>query len=122
MSRSSPKLASVWRRWRLGKVHKVVYLPLAEADILAAVDYIAGTLDAPKAAAELLDELDRTVGQIARFPYSAQLYRTDRPMKDELRMIPVKGYILYYAVFPDCVEIRRFLHGRRNRQNPSLFT
>lgn len=103
-------------------MHKVVYLPLAETDILSAVDYIAGTLDAPKAAAELLDELDRIVGQIARFPYSAQLYRTDRPMKDELRMIPVRGYILYYAVFPERVEIRRFLHGRRDRQNPAFFT
>lgn len=98
-------------------MHKVVYLPLAEEDILAAVDYICYTLDAPKAASDLLDELDRTVKQIAEFPYACELYRTERPMRDELRKVPVKGYVLYYAVFHDQVEIRRFLHGRRDRSN-----
>lgn len=96
-------------------MHKILYLPLAEADILAAVDYISFTLDAPKAANDLLDELDKTVAQLAEFPYSCELYRTERPMKDELRKVPVKGYVLYYAVFPDRVEIRRFLHGRTDR-------
>lgn len=98
-------------------MHKVVYLPLAEEDILAAVDYICYTLDAPRAANDLLDELDRTVKQIAEFPYACELYRTERPMRDELRKAPVKGYVLYYAVFQTQVEIRRFLHGRRDRSN-----
>lgn len=98
-------------------MHKVVYLPLAEEDILAAVDYICYTLDAPRAASDLLDELDRTVRQIAEFPYACELYRTERPMRDELRKVPVKGYVLYYAVFHDRVEVRRFLHGRRDRGN-----
>ena len=96
-------------------MHKIVYLPLAEEDILAAVDYISFTLDAPKAASDLLDELDKTVALLAEFPYSCELYRTERPMKDELRKVAVKGYVLYYAVFQDRVEIRRFLHGRRDR-------
>ena len=96
-------------------MHKIVYLPLAEEDILAAVDYISFTLDAPKAASDLLDELDKTVALLAEFRYSCELYRTERPMKDELRKVPVKGYVLYYAVFQDRVEIRRFLHGRRDR-------
>lgn len=96
-------------------MHKIVYLPLAESDLLEALDYIAYTLDAPKAARDLLHELDRTVQQIAEFPYACELYRTDRPMKDEIRKAPVKNYVLYYAVFQDHVEIRRFLHGRRDR-------
>ena len=96
-------------------MHKIVYLPLAEEDILAAVDYISFTLDAPKAASDLLDELDKTVALLAEFPYSCELYRTERPMKDELRKVPVKGYVLYYAVSQDRGEIRRFLHGRRDR-------
>lgn len=96
-------------------MHKVEYLPLAQADVVNAVDYFISMLDAPRAAAELLDELDKTVAQISRFPYSCELYRTDRPMRDEIRKVPVKGFVLYYAVFPDRVEIRRFLHGRKNR-------
>lgn len=102
-------------------MHRIVYLPLASADIMDAVDYITYTLDAPKAASDLLDELDKTVRQLAEFPYSCELYRTDRPMKDELRKVPVKGYILYYAVFQDRVEIRRFLHGRKDRSKEYLF-
>ena len=98
-------------------MHKVVYLPLAQADLLDAVSYLAETLDAPKAAAELLNELDETVDRIAQFPYAHELYRTDRPLKDEIRKVPVKGFVLYYAVFPERVEIRRFLHGRRDRSN-----
>ena len=50
-------------------MHKVVYLPLAEADILEAVDYIAFNLDAPSAAEDLLSEIDKTVKLIAEFPY-----------------------------------------------------
>ena len=96
-------------------MYKVVYLPLAEADLMEALDYIADTLEAPEAARALLEEFDKTVQRIAVFPYSCELYRTDRPMRDEIRKVPVKGYVLYYAVFPDRVELRRFLHGRRDR-------
>lgn len=96
-------------------MHKIVYLPLAEADILEAVDYIADKLDAPQAAADLLAELDETVQRISMFPYAYELYRTARPIRDEVRKVTVKGYVLYYAVFQDKVEIRRFLHGRRDR-------
>lgn len=96
-------------------MHRVVYLPLAERDLLEALDYIAHSLDAPQAARSLLEELDRTVQRIAAYPYACELYRTSRPMKDEIRKVAVKGYVLYYAVFPERVEIRRFLHGRRDR-------
>lgn len=96
-------------------VHKIVYLPLAERDLMEALDYIAYTLEAPQAARDLLREFDETIRRIAAFPYAHQLYRTDRPMKDEIRKVAVKNYVLYYAVLDDRVEIRRFLHGRRDR-------
>lgn len=96
-------------------MHEIVYLPLAENDLMDALDYIAYKLDAPKAARDLLEEFDQTVQRIAEFPYAHELYRTDRPMQDEIRKVTVKNYVLYYAVFQDRVEIRRFLHGRRDR-------
>ena len=101
-------------------MYNITYLPLAETDILDAVDYIAGKLDAPQAAQALLDELDDTVERISKYPYAHELYRTARPMRDEIRKVPVKGYVLYYAVLEDTVEIRRFLHCRRDRQNLSF--
>lgn len=96
-------------------MHKIVYLPIAEDDILAAVEYIAYKLDNPSAAKALLDELDKTVERVARFPYSSELYRTDRPMRKEIRMVSVKNYVLYYAVTEETVEIQRLIHGRRDR-------
>ena len=111
-------------------MHKIVYLPLAESDLMEALGYIAYTLDAPKAARDLLAEFDETVQRIAEFPYAHELYRTDRPMKDEIahelyrtdrpmkdeiRKVAVKNYVLYYAVFQERVEIRRFLYGKRDR-------
>lgn len=98
-------------------MHKVVYLPLAEADILDAVEYIANKLDNPTAAADLLEELDKAETILAKFPYAYELYRTDRPMRGEIRKVPVKGYVLYYAVTQDTVEVRRFIHGRRKRDS-----
>ena len=68
-------------------MHKIVYLPLAEGDLMEALGYIAYTLDAPKAARDLLSEFDKTVRQIAEYPYAHELYRTDRPMKDEIRKV-----------------------------------
>ncbi len=95
-------------------MHKIVYLPLAESDLLNALDYIACILAAPDAARDLLDRFDETVKQIAEFPYACELYRTDRPMRDEIRKVPVGNYVLYYAVFRDRIEIRRFLHSRQD--------
>lgn len=96
-------------------MHKIVYLPIAEDDILAAVEYIAYKLDNPSAAEALLDELDKTVERVARFPYSSELYRTDRPMRKEIRMVSVKNYVLYYAVAEEAVEMQRLIHRRRDK-------
>ena len=68
----------------------------------------------------MLDKQDDTVERISKYPYAHELYRANRPMRDEIRKVSVKGYVLYYAVLEDTVEIRRFLHGRRNRQNLSF--
>ena len=94
-------------------MHKIIYLPIAEDDVLNAIEHIACKQDNPSAAENLLDELDKTVERIARFPYSSELYRTDRPMRKEIRMASVRNYVLYYAVTEDTVEIQRLIHGRR---------
>lgn len=98
-------------------MYKVVYLPLAEEDVLNAVDYIADKLDNPAAAEALLDALDEAVESLSRFPYAHEVYYSERPVRDELRKVPVKGYVLYYHVKEDTVEIRRLIHGRRDRSS-----
>ena len=80
-----------------------------------AVRYIAEKLENPAAASALLDELDEAVEGLSRFPLMGSPYHTVRPIRDELRKLPVKNYVLYYTVTEDTVEIRRFIHGRRDR-------
>lgn len=95
---------------------KVIYSPLAKSDILEAVNYIAGRLHNPSAAEELLKELDRVIQQISQFPYSCELYRSEKPLNAEIRRVPVKNYVMYYVARQDFVEVWRFLHGRRDRE------
>ena len=90
---------------------------LFSRDFRRALQYIAGELGNPQAAESLLNELDQIKEQLALFPYSSELYYTDRPIRDELRKVPVKGYVLYYTVKDDTVEIRRLIHGRRDRSH-----
>lgn len=95
---------------------KVVYSPLAKSDILEAVNYNAGRLHNPSAAEEILKELDRVIQQISQFPYSCELYRSERPLNAEIRRAPIKNYVMYYVVRQNFVEVWRFLHGRRDRE------
>lgn len=98
-------------------MHKIVYLPVVQNDLMEALEYLVTILDAPGAAETLLWEFNRAVQQIAQFPYAHELYRSDRPMATEIRKVSIKNYVLYYAVFPEHVELRRFLHGRRDRSS-----
>ena len=98
-------------------MYNITYLPLANDDILAAVNYVAERLENPMAAEELLNELDQTVDRLARFPYAHELYHTNRPMQKEIRKVAVKGYVLYYSVDGNAVEIQRFIHGRKDREH-----
>ena len=71
-------------------MHKIAYLPLAESDLMEALYYIATKIGTPQADRDLLAAFDETVRRIAQFPYAYELYRTDRPMRDEIRKVPLK--------------------------------
>lgn len=97
--------------------YSIHYLPIAEEDFLSAVRYIANKLEAPKAAASLIDEYDSLVKRISLYPYSFPLYKTNRPMKDEIRYGVIGNYLVFFTVINNTVEIRRFLYGKRNIDN-----
>ena len=83
-------------------MHKIIYLPSVEKDLVSAVDYLADTLGSVQAAENLLQEFEATVERIAQFQYANALYRTDRPIDHEIRKVAVKNYILYYTVLAIC--------------------
>ena len=49
-------------------MHEIKYLPSFQQDLDAIVDYISLTLEAPRAALNLLDELDISINKLKEFP------------------------------------------------------
>lgn len=93
---------------------KLQYLSLAQRDLLEIVDYIADTLEAPKAADELLDELGNAFERLRAHPYSCRVYQPLKSVDLEYRLLVVKHYLVFYVVLEDAVEIHRVIHGRRD--------
>jgi toxin ParE1/3/4 len=61
-------------------------------------------------------EFNRKCQQLVNFPYSGKSYGTIRP---DLRGLPLQGYVIFYRVLENGVEILRVVSGRRNF--PDLF-
>lgn len=101
-------------------MYRVIYTPSAAKDIDGAVTYLFFNLSAPQAARDLVHELNETVKRIVEYPYAGSLYRTNRAMRDEIRWVLVKGFVLYYSVSENEIQIRRFLHARQDRGNYNL--
>ncbi len=101
-------------------MREVIYTPSAKRDLDGAVTYPFFNLSAPQAARDLVRELDETVDRVMKHPYAGSLYRTDRAMRDEIRWVAVKGFVLYYVVTEDTIQIRRFLHGKQDRKHYDL--
>lgn len=79
----------------------------ALADLDAIYDYIAR--ENPRAAAELLGELDGSIHLLADQPKLGRAYRYRR-----LRLLPHGHYLIFYRERPRAIEIVRIIDGRRN--------
>jgi plasmid stabilization system protein ParE len=52
----------------------IVYIPSFQKDLYAIIDYITYTLEAPQAASNLLDELEKSINDLRVFPLAHRLY------------------------------------------------
>jgi toxin ParE1/3/4 len=87
---------------------------LASRDLNEIADYFTETnIDAGE---RFFREFNRKCQQLVAFPNSGKSYDTIRP---GLRGISLQGYIVFYRVLEDGIEILRVVSGRRNL--PSLF-
>lgn len=88
----------------------------AEKDLNSAADYIEFVLLNPKAADDLLDEVESRVGDLASFPEKFAL--VDDPVLKAwgIRYTLVKNYIAFYVISEEnhTVYIVRFLYGKRD--------
>ncbi|MBN3875081.1 MAG: type II toxin-antitoxin system RelE/ParE family toxin [Nostoc sp.] len=87
---------------------------LASRDINEISDYFAET--SIEAGERFFSEFNRKCQQLVAFPNSGKSYAKIRP---DLRGVSLQGYIVFYRVLDDGIEILRVVSGRRNF--PSLF-
>ena len=71
----------------------------------------------PKAARDLLDDLEKSIMLLQQFPYSCKLYQPVEPLEAEYRMLPVKNYLVFYIVMEHEVEIQRIIYAKMNIEN-----
>jgi len=92
----------------------IVYLPSFQQDLDAITDYIAYTLEAPQAASNLLDELEKSINDLKMFPLAHRLYCPIRSLTVEYRVLTVKNYLVFYVVLEKTIEIHRIIYKKRN--------
>ena len=93
---------------------EVKYLPSFYQELNAIVEYISVTLEAPRAALNLLDELEEEINNLKKYPNAHRLYRPIKPISTEYRIITVKNYYVFYVVLDDIIEIHRIIYKKRN--------
>lgn len=96
------------------KQYKLQYLPLFWDDLEQAVFYIRDTLQNPAAAERLLDRTEAAIFEHAKAPTMAQVYKTTHSRPLPYYWFPVGNYMVFYAVFDDVMEVRRFIYGARD--------
>ena len=89
--------------------------PEASQDLSDIIDYFTGrNIDAGE---RFVDEFAKKCKYLANFPNMGRSYANIKP---ELRGVPLDGYIIFYRVMDDGIEIVRVVSGYRNLE--SLFT
>lgn len=87
---------------------------MALEDLREIVDYITITLKAPKAAKDLIDDIEDSILNLQHFPFSFKEYQPTRPLETKYRMLPVNNYIVFYVVTEQEVEIHRIVYAKMN--------
>ena len=98
----------------MDKQYSVRYLPLFEKDLTAAVNYLAVALQDPVRAEQLVDEVEAAIEKRREMPTAFATYPSAKPRKHPYYRINVWNYLVFYVVIGRVMEVRRFLHSKRN--------
>ncbi len=94
------------------------YLPLFRDDFVEAIDYIRNTLQNPKAANDLINDVEEAILERSKNPEAFEQYHSLKERKYPYYRIYVKNYVVYYVVISGetkIMEVRRFLYNKRNK-------
>ncbi|GBR77353.1 toxin ParE [Candidatus Termititenax dinenymphae] len=92
----------------------VRYLPLAKKDLHDIVEYIAGVLKSPQAAANFLSAVEKALEHLQTFPFSCRVYQSIETLNLEYRVKLVGNYLLFYVVLDNVLEVHRVIYAKRN--------
>ena len=89
---------------------------LANSDLDGIVGYIIYDLDSPKAAANLLNEIEKCYENLRKNPLMYEKCTDVRLEKDGYRKAVIKHYLLIYRFVEETktVQVARFFYGGRN--------
>ena len=92
---------------------------IAEEDILSTVKYISGELKAPKAANNLLDEIEKHEEILGKTSNIYPKVPDDYLAVKGIKFVIIKNYLMFFTVDEDAkkVNVIRFLYGRRDWTN-----
>jgi len=83
--------------------------PSAIKDLEQIIDYFAmRNVDAGE---RVLSAFQKKCRYLTQFPYIGRSYKSIRPY---LRGLPMDGYIIFYRIGTDCIEIMRVVKGNRD--------
>ncbi len=91
--------------------YRVLIFPSAKRDLQEIVDYIGQFSE--EAALRIYDGLVERIGTLIQMPQRYPFVK-DRALRARgYRVLVADGYLVFYVVKEQAVEIRRVLHGRR---------
>jgi toxin ParE1/3/4 len=91
--------------------HSVQYLPVAQNDLVAILDWIAK--DSPARAVAFVDTVAKRIGRLESHPSLGRMPRHEKLKQLGYRILIVDRYLVFYVLRGQNVEIHRVLHGSR---------
>ena len=96
--------------------YDLVFSNIIDSDFDQSYNYIKETLEAPKAAEKLFDELDIKIAEILKNPYKRPLVQDKYLASLGIRSIKIKNYILFYNITEEANRVNaiRFMYKKRD--------
>jgi plasmid stabilization system protein ParE len=92
------------------------YLPIFEADLTAAWEYIAFKLQNPTAANRLASDTEKAILKRLKAPTSSKQYNSKKEREYPYYCIHVRNFTIWYVVIGNVMEVRRFLYSKRDTE------
>jgi len=94
--------------------NEILFFPLFYKDLDEIIDYFLFQLNNPSAAKNLLNLIYDEIEKRSYNPSSFEKYFSNKKRDKIYYKIYIKNYVIFYTINNNKMEIRRFLHNKRN--------